>query len=259
MKKISRHTIKNRFALPRSVHISTLAAMIALSGCANNAPANTALNTISDMVVGSLSGGQPRASGGSPNASAAPTRSSPAEFKKFADTKLPGLLSNEPSPLNAREGYPKVALIPVYVPSFHNNSASSMTYGAQGGCWIFKAKIWTSAKKFEDVPEFSYCMPADIQTNSRLGILKVDLADVTTLKCIDSRMPASYMESRKNSRGPNAGYRIVPEDYLNKAMHVAGSEQLFFMLRDMGLSPKGGNQTPCRAWVATNPWETKDF
>jgi hypothetical protein len=259
MKKICRHKINNRSALPISVHISALAAMIALSGCANNAPANTALNTISDMVVGTLAGGQQRTPGRSPSAPNASTRYSPAQFKRFADTQLPGLLSNQPSPLNAREGFPKVALIPVYVPSIHNNSASSMTYGAQGGCWIFKAKIWTSAKKSEDVPEFSYCMPADIQTNSRLGILKVDLADVTTLKCIDSRMPASYMDSRKNGRGPNANYRIVPEDYLNKAMHVAGSEQLFFMLRDMGLSPKGGNQTPCRAWVTTNPWETKDF
>lgn len=232
-------------------------AIAGLTGCANHAPTNAAINAVGQAVAGAINvGANSPASAPAP----APARQAlPAQFIRFADTKLPGLLSNEPSPLNARDGYPKVALIPVYAPSFHNASASALTYGARGGCWIYKAKIWTSPKKFEDVPEFSYCMPGDIQSKPRLGVLKVDMADVTTLKCIDSRMPASYMDARRNGHGPSASYRIVPEDYLTKAMHVTGSEQLFFMLHDMGLSPKGGNQTPCRAWVATSAWQTKDF
>lgn len=241
------------------LHVAVAAiAFAGLSGCANYAQTNAAIGAVSQAVSGALN------PGASHPASAQPIRpalaqAAPPQFKRFAETELPGLLSNEPGSLNAREGFPKVALIPVYAPSFHNQSASALTYGAKGGCWIFKAKIWTTPKKFEDVPEFSYCMPGDIQSKPRLGVLKVDLADVTTLKCIDGRMPASYMDARRNALGPNASYRIVPEDYLTKAMHVTGSEQLFFMLHDMGLSPKGGNQTPCRAWVATSAWQARDF
>lgn len=244
-------------AAPSSLSLAILGVAVLLSGCTNNAPTNAALNAVGQMVAGTLNGSpsQPANSPSRPTTVSTP----PPQFKKFAETKLPGLLSSEVTSLNARDGYPKVALIPVYAPSFHNQSASALTYGAKGGCWIFKAKIWTSPKKFEDVPEFSYCMPGDIQSEPRLGVLKVDLADVTTLKCIDGRMPASYMDARRNSLGPNASYRIVPEDYLTKAMHVTGSEQLFFMLHDMGLSPKGGNQTPCRAWVATSAWQARDF
>lgn len=230
----------------------------ALSGCANQTPTTAAFNAIGQVVANSLTGGVTQPVGPSV-ISPASTQASPSQFKKFADTKLPGLLSNEPNTLNAREGYPKVALIPVYTPSFHNKAASTITYGAQGGCWIFKAKIWHSSKKSEDVPEFSYCMPSDIQQKARLGISKIELADVTTLKCIDSLMPPIFMDSRKNGYGPRASYRIVPEDYLNQVLHVAGSEQLYFMLRDLGLSPKGGRQAPCRAWVATSNWEARDF
>jgi hypothetical protein len=246
-----------RHAAAPSLCLAVLGVAALLSGCANDAPTNAALNAVGQIVAGTLNGSPSQQASSSPRPTTFST--APPQFKKFAETKLPGLLSNDVAPLSARDGYPKVALIPVYAPSFHNQSTSAMTYGAKGGCWIFKAKIWTSPKKFEDVPEFSYCMPGDIQSKPRLGVLKVDLADVTTLKCIDSRMPVSYMDARRNTLGPNASYRIVPEDYLTKAMHVSGSEQLFFMLRDMGLSPKGGNQTPCRAWVATSAWQTKDF
>lgn len=232
-------------------------AIAGLTGCANHTSTNAAINAVGQAVAGALNGGANPAAG--VPASTAARQTPPARFIRFADTKLPGLLSKDPGSLNARDGYPKVALIPVYAPSFHNANASALTYGARGGCWIYKAKIWMSPKKFEDVPEFSYCMPGEIQSTPRLGVLKVDLADVTTLKCIDGRMAASYMDAHRNGHGPYASYRIVPEDYLTKAMHVSGSEQLFFMLHDMGLSPKGGNQTPCRAWVASSAWETKDF
>jgi len=242
-----------------AVHVAVAAVVVAgLSGCANHTQTNAAMSAVGQAVSGALNAGAAQPASAQPVRPAL-AKAAPPQFKKFAETKLPGLLSNEPGSLNAREGFPKVALIPVYAPSVHNRSASALTYGAQGGCWIFKAKIWTSPNKFEDVPEFSYCMPGDIQSKPRLGVLKVDLADVTTLKCIDGRMPASYMDARRNGYGPSASYRIVPEDYLTKAIHVTGSEQLFFMLHDMGLSPKGGNQTPCRAWVASSNWDTKDF
>lgn len=236
-----------------------------MAGCATQQQSNAALSAVSQAMSTALmpyAAPQPAASQSAPNLAPGPQKvvtAPPAQYRQFADTKLPGLLSNDPSSLNAREGYPKVALIPVYVPTFHNAQATTIAYGARGGCWIYRAKIWTSAKSSEDVPEFSYCMPGDIQSKPRSGILKSDLELVTDLKCHDSGMPDNFTTTKKNGIGPRASYRIIPDDYLSKAGTSPGSEQLYFMLNDLGLSPHAGRQASCRAWIASGPWQAKDF
>lgn len=235
------------------------------AGCANQQQSTAALNAVGQAMSTALmpsASPQPSASQSAPNLAPGPQRvvtAPPTQFKRFADTKLPGLLSNDPSSVNAREGFPKVALIPVYVPTFHNAQATTIAYGARGGCWIYRAKIWTSPKNSEDVAEFSYCMPSDIRAKPRSGVLKSDLELVTDLKCHDSGMPDNFTTTRKNGVGPRASYRLIPDEYLSKAGASPGSEQLYFMLNDLGISPHAGRQASCRAWIASSTWQAKDF
>lgn len=255
----------------RSQNISLISLALALicgalSGCASSSGSSAAVNAMSQIVSTALTTGGAPVAGGAPGSGfgasspfAAKAATPPPGYKRFAETKLPGVLSNDPSSISAREGFPKVALIPVFVPSFHNSETSQLLYGSKGGCWIYKAKIWYSAKKQEDVPEFSYCMPTDIQSKPRSGVLKSDFGALASFNCFDSFMPDNFTTARKNGVGPNANYHILPADYLSKAITSPGIEQLYFMINDMGLTPQAGAKVPCRVWVATSAWQTKDF
>lgn len=237
------------------IALAFTACLAVLTGCANQST-NATLNSMSQAIATAI---QPAAGQGSWSPSIAPQKS-PGEYKHFTDTPLPNIFAEARGDLNARKGYPKVALIPLYVPSFHQKQSNfTQAIDQRRGCWVFTAKIWRDAKKVEDVPAFSYCMPYDIQKKPRSSTVnRVDLEMSAEAHCFDSSMPTSYMSNEKNGTGPVASYRITPKDYLPRGQVTNGSEQLYFMLSDMGADP-ATSASACRVWVASSEWQNKDF
>ena len=231
------------------------ASMVVLTGCANQST-NATLNSMGQAIATAM---QPTTSGGSWSPSIAPQKS-PGGYKHFTDTPLPNIFAEARGDLTARKGYPKVALIPLYAPSFHQKQSNFVqAIDQRRGCWVFTAKIWRDAKRVEEVPAFSYCMPYDIQKKPRSSTVnRVDLEMSAEAHCFDSSMPTSYMSNEKNGVGPTAAYRITPKDYLPRGQVTNGSEQLYFMMNDMGADP-ATSASACRVWVASSEWQNKDF
>ena len=204
------------------------------------------------------------------------------------ETKLFGLFEkfpidgSKPEPsTNGELWYPRVALIPVTIPSEHASKASwgkpnvdpSEIPGIQiqrqriydkpkadeNICWTFKALIWHSPTKSEEVPEFVYC------ASDALKVARVIVQGAPPVSAVDKPwlLRSKTTSGEVNTRGPRQPRYFAPNNFFpdRDSGHIMLTYRVWVMrgiLIDMGLNPyttAEGN----RAWVSTEKFTLRDF
>ena len=209
------------------------------------------------------------------------TAQAPITGLRFKDTVLNQMF--KPHPIDGSKSaprfsgekwFPRVALIPLTVPSNHQGSwGDSNTYGSTslngvrattfsaGGrkpdyerlCWTFRARVWTAPAKSTEVAPFLYCA-ADARRFVKLGgtppvtvigPLWISKTQSGSLFTEGPRQPPQFA-SRK--------YIANAEDYDSYAVQIS-----LAIMQDMGLDPYDAGNEGNRAWIADAPFTVKDF
>lgn len=199
------------------------------------------------------------------------------EGKRIKDTPLNNLFAKypidgtKPSPASRGElWYPRVALIPVTVPSHHARPfGDTSTVTQKGGfrtiavgnvnivperlCWTYKAKIWDSATKSRDVPEFLYCM------DEAMPLVRVGGAQPVSVF-------GRFFISKTNSGsvfgvGPRQPQQVASRKYIESAdvhLRTYGYWNMIGVMTAMGIDPFDLNEGN-RVWWADSTFALKDF
>lgn len=198
------------------------------------------------------------------------------EGKRITDTPLHNLFAkypldgSKPSPaMNGERWWPRVALIPVTVPKEHSapfgstptsqrNGMTVMHMGASWAphermCWTYRAKIWYSAKKSVDVPEFLYCM-VEAQSMVRVGG-----AQPTTV--FSSFWMSKTQSGSQFTTGPRQPQRVASKKLIESAdvhLRTYGYWNMMGIMTAMGIDPYDINEGN-RVWFADNNFTQKNF
>ena len=266
-------------------HLSSVAAAALLAGCAAPGETGKAVGEGLTSFMGKLStdlDNATRSIGGTPSTAAPGARqaSAPPPGKRLQDTVLKGMFArypidgSKPAPrFNGELWYPRVALVPVTVPSVHNkgwgdNASASTTLngvavtgydiGAKAPdyariCWTFRARIWTSASKSSDTPEFLYCA-SDAMPRVRLG-------GALRNSVYDNIWMSKTQSGSLFTQGPRQPKMAVGANYAGHTQFQAGyygAHVLLALMEDMGIDPYDENEGN-RVWVADAAIAVKDF
>ena len=205
----------------------------------------------------------------------------PISGLRFKDTVLNQIFKAHPidgsksAPrFSGEKWFPRVALIPVTVPSNHQGSwGDTNAYGSTvangvrattltpGGrkldyerlCWTFRAKVWTAPAKSTEVTPFLYCA-ADARRFVKLG----GVPPVTVIGPLWISKTQSGSLFTEGSRQPpqfaSRKYIANAEDYDSYAVQIS-----LAIMQDMGLDPFDAGNEGNRAWIADAPFTVKDF
>jgi len=205
----------------------------------------------------------------------------PMRGLRFKDTVLNQMFKAHPidghksAPrFSGEKWFPRVALIPVTVPSNHQGSwGDSNAYGSTsfngvqattvtlGGrkpdyerlCWTFRAKVWTAPTKSTEVAPFLYCA-VDARRFVKLG----GTPPVTVIGPLWMSKTQSGSLFTEGPRQPmqfaSRKFIASAEDYDSYAVQVS-----LAIMQDMGLDPFDAGNEGNRAWIADAPFTVKDF
>lgn len=216
----------------------------------------------------------------SPSGQAPGMSPAPPPGKRLQDTPLKGLFARypingaKPSPrFNGELWFPRVALVPVTVPSVHNkgwgdNATASTTHngiavtsydiGARAPdytriCWTFRAIIWSSAGKSSATPEFLYCA-SDALPRVRLG-------GALRNSVYDNLWMSKTQSGSQFTQGPRQPKMAVNPKYAGHTSFQAGNygaHMLLALMEDMGIDPYDADEGN-RIWVADADVMIRDF
>lgn len=206
--------------------------------------------------------------------------SAPPPGRRLQDTPLKGMFAKypidgtKPAPsIHGELWFPRVALIPVTIPSLQNEGWGSPPAGSAvfNGkvvrtidptakapdfthvCWTFRAKVWTSATRSSDVPDFLYCA-SDASAHVRLR-------GVPPASIYGNFWASKTQSGSLFTQGPRQPKMAVSPKYIDSAQYINGDYgalMLLALMQDMGIDPydlSEGN----RIWVADADVVTKDF
>lgn len=264
-------------------HSSLLFLAAALTGCAAPGETGKAMGDGVSSFVNRLStdlNDAARSIGTQGRAPAPGPASAPPPGPRLQDTPLKGMFARYPldggKPVprfNGELWFPRVALIPVTVPSVHNkgwgdNATFSTTHngiavtgydiGARAPdyariCWTFRARIWTSASKSSTTPEFLYCA-ADAMPRVRLG-------GALRNSVYDNLWMSRTQSGSQFTQGPRQPKMAVNTKYAGHTAFQAGNygaHMLLALMEDMGIDPYDADEGN-RVWVADADVTVRDF
>lgn len=210
-------------------------------------------------------------------------QSAPPPGPHLKDTKLNNLFAahpndgSKPNPrFNGEAWFPRVALIPVTVPSEHRMAwgmdrqtdgttvingrvANTINLGKMGHtqfdhiCYKFKAKIWTTPTKSEEVPEFLFC--AD-EAASLVPAGGTPPDTILTHLWMSKTQSGSMF-----TQGPRQPQRFAGRKFMQDTDAISGNYNAIISLavmQKMGLDPFDvyeGN----RAWIADADFTVQDY
>lgn len=276
MKKMLMPTSKSHthFLRPLSLVFGSIVVVGLLSGCAN--PSMQSAAAAVDGGIRSTLASMPQGVEKLREVETEANKVQGPEGKRITDTPLHQLFAKypndgtKPSPhFNGERWFPRVALIPVTVPAEHSRPYGSkparqgngVTYlqvnavdkAPERMCWSYRAKIWDSATKSRDVPEFLYCM-SEAQSLVRIGG-----AQPTT---VFSSIWASKTQSGSLfTTGPRQPQKVASSKYIESAdvhLRTYGYWNMMGVMTAMGIDPYDINEGN-RVWFADNKFVQRDF
>lgn len=278
---------KRTASKPITVGVLCMATM--LVGCASpplGSSQSTASATPKDTVGSTLSGLAESLKSGVAKLAEAGQSSAEEQNKELVgrridSTPLAGLFSKYPidgtkkNPRFAGElWFPRVALIPVTVPSAHwrswgdTNAYGTTKYGNMaantinvGGfkqsksniCWTFRAVIWQSMQKHTDVPEFIYCA-SEAASGVRIG----GTPAATTL---GGPWMSKTQSGSLFTTGPRQPTKFASTKFFHDTDEINGTygtQTLIGLLKKMGIDAYDMNEGN-RVWIADSEFISKDF